>query len=492
MSDRAKADFKRKVAELIMEMKRHEALTRPSDFEGDEAGGILEHNVRKYFFNELLPGLGWNLAQAVAEEARVKAEQTLFLDYLGVHLDLRKPALIFEAKAWEKPFVSAVASENAEKSPSQLIAETLDHIKLRQPAARATTAQWTEWIGTLRDYAIRLHAQSGTFVPRVAISSGQGLVIFTDTKNAFLDAVTVNPDSILTFRIQNFVEQSDQIFDHLSYQTIVGAPPELLRPTELPTYLNAQAIRHVFRSLWVARHSTGSRVAFPAVPRLEVFPVAIVQRSDGVLLTVRDDTRAPIWVPNGSDALSQHLVEVDAASDALLRDIGQVLRSPVIAASIEEFPGFPSIPVRGSVIGLALGSDLAGIRYARSIAKAPDEFIVVTGSLPHFLLAAPRVAGCIGHEWGQCEQERTQFGPAPILHQSVSPRAYYANGSPHHCAHRGIHDRRHNQCHIALFDDYLCCQACAYQPLCWEDEPEASPPCGTMLRAVAPVVAEAE
>jgi hypothetical protein len=38
----------------------------------------------------------------------------------------------------------------------------------------------------------------------------------------------------------------------------------------------------------------------------------------------------------------------------------------------------------------------------------------------------------------------------------------------------------------------LCCQACAYQPLCWEDEPEASPPCGTMLRAVAPVVAEAE
>jgi hypothetical protein len=152
MSQRAAADFKAELADLIARSKEKQAPTAPPDFTGEIVDAMLEHNVRKFFLDELLAHLGWNLRRAVGEEARVKPTGTAFLDYLGVHLETRKPALIFEAKAWEKPVVSAIGAANAKKPLHELIALTLDHIRRGVPATTPVTAEWTEWLRTLTRY----------------------------------------------------------------------------------------------------------------------------------------------------------------------------------------------------------------------------------------------------------------------------------------------------------------------------------------------------
>jgi hypothetical protein len=42
----------------------------------------------------------------VQEEARIKADTTRFMDYVGKSGRLKTPLMIFEAKAWGVPFVS--------------------------------------------------------------------------------------------------------------------------------------------------------------------------------------------------------------------------------------------------------------------------------------------------------------------------------------------------------------------------------------------------
>ena len=96
-------------------------------FTGEIVSDTLEHNVRKVFLNRLLIALGWRLDITVAEEARVKGETTLFLDYLGVHLDTKIPLLIFEAKAWEKPLISAATPALKQRTKDELIARALNY-----------------------------------------------------------------------------------------------------------------------------------------------------------------------------------------------------------------------------------------------------------------------------------------------------------------------------------------------------------------------------
>ncbi|MDI7046664.1 hypothetical protein QMN58_24455, partial [Escherichia coli] len=77
------------------------------EFAGAEAGDPHEHTTRVHFLDELVELLGWSLGLGgdMAEEARLKGETTTFMDYLGVRADTNAPALLIEAKAWDKAFL---------------------------------------------------------------------------------------------------------------------------------------------------------------------------------------------------------------------------------------------------------------------------------------------------------------------------------------------------------------------------------------------------
>jgi hypothetical protein len=154
--------------------------------------------------------------------------------------------------------------------------------------------------------------QSKELVRRVAISSGQWLVIFTNPRNAFVDEAAVKVDDILVYAIEQYVSCSNEILTHLSYRSLIGSPPELLRPTQLTAYISPDTVRRVFRAVWVVRHSAGSSFAFATVPRIEVYPAVIVERADRVSLTIRDEASEAHLLPKDLDELPEHLSELQA------------------------------------------------------------------------------------------------------------------------------------------------------------------------------------
>jgi len=105
-------DFRLGLEKLLRDIAAEMApeVTGPYE-EGNQRVLLLEHGTRILFFDRLLTLLGWDLGLGgnVAEEARIKAETTRFLDYVGLNDASRAPVLIVEAKAWDKPYTEGLA-----------------------------------------------------------------------------------------------------------------------------------------------------------------------------------------------------------------------------------------------------------------------------------------------------------------------------------------------------------------------------------------------
>lgn len=471
------AEFKRAIHALVTEAQRIAAPDSPVGFAGEISAPTLEHNVRKIFLNRMLTALGWNLETTVAEEARVKGDTTLFLDYLGVHLDTRIPLLIFEAKSWEKPFVSASSAVGGRQAPEDLIASALNYVKSGN-GAPPVSGEWIEWLSKLRDYVRILREQSHHMVSRVAISSGQWLVIFTEPAAAFLDAADVNSANILVFQTDSFVRESDHIFGQISYGQLVADIPSPLRATQLRGFISASAVRRVFRALWTRWEASGSAGLLDTFPQMIVYPAVILERSDGVLLHVAEGRSARQFVPADANAVKEHLDAVKQSSDGLLETIFEHLEQRFEVSDLAAFPGFPVTPLRGSRVGLVPQRVHRRVQFVRPWPDRADEFLLVTGASSHFLLEGPTVDPCLGHSWAACQEAGVQVGHAPVIFSSVDPKAFYISGADHHCAHREIHDRRQGNCYLAAFESFLCCRACTFQQICWPEGTGAPLPCG--------------
>ena len=205
-----KADFKRRLHQAIAEFQRQSAGNAPRDFVGAQAADPLEHVTRRHLIDPMLSALGWDIHRMsceLVEEARARGETTLFIDYLGINPESRIPRMIFEAKAWAKPFVMASAAGAEEQGQrntntrAALLAAAVQYCKSDTPPQHSpVTAEWTEWISALRNYVVTIHANSGHIVNRVAISSGQWLVVFTDPEAIFIKPGEVPPESHPGFR----------------------------------------------------------------------------------------------------------------------------------------------------------------------------------------------------------------------------------------------------------------------------------------------------
>jgi hypothetical protein len=478
MSPDKLAKFKAAIECLVAEVQRREAPDGPVGFAGEVVAPTLEHNVRKTFLNRLLAALEWQLETVVAEEARVRGDTTLFLDYLGVHLETRVPVLIFEAKAWEKPPVSSPAAAGRKISPDELIARALNYVKGGKVGDAPVTAEWMEWLEKLQAYVHDLKKQSGHLVSRVAISSGQWLVIFTEPGPAFLDSADVKPGNILVFQVEEFVRESDHIFRQISYGQLIDHIPSPLRPTQLSAFISAAAVRRLFRALWIRWESSGAEGVLDAFPQIFVYPAAVLERADGVLLHVAEARFGRSSVPADATELNSHLDEVERNSAGLLDAIFGELGKRFDIANLDAFPGFPETPLRGSSVALVAPSTSTRVEFIRPWSQRASEYLLVTGTSPHFILEVPTVTACVGHDWVTCSGIGLQVGRAPVLAPSVDPKSFYISGGNHHCAHRIIHDRRSGKCHIASFETFLCCKACIFQETCWPTASTPALPCG--------------
>ena len=478
------AQFKKAIEELVAEVKWNESSNAPVEFIGEVIGATLEHNVRKVFINRLLSALGWALEETVAEEARVKADTTLFLDYLGVHLDKRIPLLIFEAKACDKPFVSASTAAGSRQSPAELIARALNYIKQGNGVSPPVIGEWIEWLMKLREYVINLKKQSDHVVSRVAISSGQWLVIFTEPGPTFIEQThDVNPENILAFKADDFVRYSDDIFGHISYGRLVEDIPSPLRPTQLRAFISGSDVSRVYRALWISWKTSGSEGMLDTFPQILVYPVIVIERSDNILLKVADAKRFKVtFVPSDEMDLKAHLETVESKLNLLLDAICDELQQQFVVSELSVFPGFPTPPLRGSRSSLVPYPEQSSKQFISPWQNRAGEFLLLTGTSYHFLLEHPKVVTCIGHNWSECMAVSLHNG-VPIYSQSVDPKSFYISGSSHHCAHSIIHDRRSDNCFVEVFESFLCCKACIFDQICWPEGRAAALPCGQHIAA---------
>jgi hypothetical protein len=80
MSPEKFARFKEELEKRIAEMGQRQAVNAPAGFTGEAIAAPLEHTVRIQLLDHFLKALGWRM-EALIEEARVKQDTTLFLDY---------------------------------------------------------------------------------------------------------------------------------------------------------------------------------------------------------------------------------------------------------------------------------------------------------------------------------------------------------------------------------------------------------------------------
>ncbi len=485
---REKARFKGALEKLIKGFIETMRPTAAVPYVGIKTVDPLEHTTRADFIDNFLIALGWNLKKLggeVIEEARVKDETTLFLDYLGVNPDTRAPLLIVEAKAWSKPIVarSEAAAANEGKStsytPATLIAAAVEHCKKGGSIDTSpATAEWARWIAKLRDYVRGVESESRHVISRAALTSGQWLVIFADPENAFIKDGDVNKADILVYSLKEFVEKSDAIFDHLAYDKIIQNPPAYIWPSRLHAYLSARSTKAVYRALWLRRQEGGAH--FRVHPQLYLYAAAVLERDDGALVTVLDE-QSENPVPHEMGEITDHFHAVQAASDQLLDAIRQEIGSLPEASGVEQFPGFILPPTIGAIGGVVPPRVGTKTEVLKSWSARAGEFLLVTGATAHFLLREPTIVPCAGHDWVRCKALGHNKGTGPIVSRSVQPVSFFISGEDHHCAHRMVHDRREERCPILAFEEFLCCRACCLQKLCWLAAELGRLPCGIQV-----------
>lgn len=471
---KARNDFKKTIKWLLEEIERAVAPDGVDPYAGAGERKILEHTTREFLLDGIMEALGWTLGPTgdMAEEARIKAETTTFMDYVGVNRTTRAPLLIVEAKAWDKPFVSPRRSGgNRTDTDEDLIVQAIEHLKVggARDVSPVTNA-WHEYLEQVAGYVRSLKQEHGHEVERVVLTSGQWMLVFDAPTKTFLDECSVDERQFVIFHKADYVARSTDILDLLSRASIAGDIPNMLRPAQLSSYAKAESIATAYHGLHVRYEESGSS-RFERRPRVLVYPAVIIQRRDGALLTVMEDSEgSPL--EHDHNVLDNHLNEVTKKAVALLAACAAELGVTLNPSPLNQFPGFPVKPRRlhVEIIEPVLVDDQD---------DTVDEWMLATGQATHYLRAQPIIGQCRFHEWSACRDVGHAIGSSALSIRSIHrPRAFFTDTQVHHCAHQQVQDRRVERCRIAAIDERVCCQACVYLEVCWPQGDRDALPCG--------------
>ncbi len=470
---KAQNDFKSAIQSLLAEMKRSVGSGSPVAYAGEAEGDVLEHTTRKFFLDRLLQALGWELGPAgdMSEEARIKAETTIFMDYVGVSNDSRLPLFVIEAKSWDKPFISASDAVRAREEPIELIIRAIEHVKKGGEKENSPViGAWHDYLCQVFKYVKSLKDQYGHDLVRVLLTSGQWMVIFEYPSRTFLGTSTGDPTDIILLREVDYVARSTDILDLLGRHKIVATVPSTLRPSQLRTFVRPGDVARLYHGLHVRYEASGSS-RFEQRPRILVYPAVIVERNDGILLQVlREGDGMPL--PTSDDGVVSHLSDVERHADELLLVCHGHLGVTVSVSAIDQFPGFPPKGRRAQAapaVPLLLDDQ----------AEAPNEWMLLTGQFKHYLRPIPGKSPCAYHSFAGCLAVGQQSSYGAISIRRVSnPRVFFIDAQDHHCAHLAMRDQKDERCRILAIDEMTCCQACIYMDSCWTPGELATLPCG--------------
>jgi hypothetical protein len=399
------------------------------------------------------------------------------MDYVGVVEETQAPLMIFEAKAWDKPYVTARVPGGRETDSDLLVAAIRHLLDGNTHEHSPVTKVWHDYLVQVHGYVKTMKERYGHDTPRAVLGSGPWLVVFTEPVLTFVEG-RVSGQHIVIFRIEEYLRCAQELFSLLHRSILARDVPFPLRPTQLRQYVEPASVVAVFHGLHVHYEETGSPFYGPR-PQVLVYPTLIVQRDDGVLITVvaHPDgmalSYAKVRAVNEDEAdrltLDAHLSEVHVGAAAVLAACQAELGVAIVPAPLERFPGFSSGPARAPELGTRMVAPLKGHQ---------NEWVMVTGTATHYLTAQPGIDPCRFHAWAASHAIGQGIGVSALSVRSVTPRASFIDIQAHHCANQVLQDRRLVRCHIMPIDQRTCCQACVYVQGCWRANEQADLPCG--------------
>lgn len=471
-------EFRRGVQRLLEGTKSAQEQIAPNPYQGVGEYTLHEHDTRSYFFDGFLSLLGWSLGPNgdVTEEVRIKAETTKFIDYLGLNDQTGAPVMIFEAKAWGKPFIRGKDAARKNMSSNLLLVEAIKHVAQGGKKKEAPViGDWHEYLEQLAGYVQTSTDRYGHRVTRAVLSSGDWLIVFIDPTAIFCNG-NFDEQSFRIFKQEKYVEDADHIFRLLSRKSIGAATPLKIRSTQLNNYVTAENVSSAHYSVFVNYEESGIDVFSPR-PRIQVYPAVVLLRNDGAILTVMD-SEDPLELTleeneQGEHTVNLHISNVELVSSELLRRCSDELGTELAAAPLENFAGFPKSIGRKAPLSEDVRHD-----YIKPLRSRADQWQVITGDHPHFLFDRPTTQ-CSFHSWSNCRSAGCQIGDTAISSRvAKGPRAFFTDEQIYHCAHQEVQDRRQRRCKIAPIDMRTCCRACVFQNSCWSEAEKAALPCG--------------
>ncbi|TDY85007.1 UNVERIFIED_ORG: hypothetical protein DFO49_5057 [Herbaspirillum seropedicae] len=471
----AEAEFIELFADLINRFDESIAPEARPDFAGAAPGDPHEHTTRIHFLDELVELLGWSLGLGgdMAEETRLKAETTTFIDYLGVAADNNTPALLIEAKAWDKPFVTPRRGGGAYREVT-LLGEGINHWRAGGSEATSPVAgQWHKYIAQVGGYVKGLKDLHGHVLPRAVIASGQWIVVFIDPVQAFVDGPVVEDVKIKIFEKQNFKAQASELFALISKRALTAETPFGVLPAQVNQYVVRESVAACFHAVHVSYQTTGTPF-FGLRPRVLVYPALVLLGTDDMLLVVlqeADDSPLEYSVDQltSLESLNPHLLKLEEGAADLLAQTAANLGMELRPAPIGAFPGFRREKLHGAAVSRPL---------VRSNPRGRDNWIIVTGQATHFVFGEPDI-GCRFHKWSVCNTDHRASGTSAVSRPLMTkPRALFVDEKPHHCAHSDVMLRKQPRCQIHMIDSNLCCRSCTLSSDCWPGSTQPPLPCG--------------
>ena len=412
-----------------------------------------------------LHALGWDLTrlnEQMIEEARTRGEATLRLDYLGVNPQTRIPIFIVEAKPWAAPFVAHSAKGGSAESPEasrpiSLICAAIEHCKAGgKPEDSPVTLEWAE---LSRQTSPIRHDRKRRKWPRRHTPCHALRAMARDLQRScshfFGYRESSTPFLSASFRETELVTHAEVIFDELARNSIIDVFPAMVRPSLLPAYIRTADVNRVYRALWVSRHPAGP--SWKPRPSLDFEAAMVLERRDGALLTIIDQSLQGQPMPHDYHKMSEHITAVEAQADELLRRVNSELGATLHPSGVEAFPGFPHLALTVTKSVITPGNQ-PRTNLIKMVA-GPGEFLLVTGTPNISCLEHRRLILAIAMIGSSARRKPRRKGMGLSIARSVEPKAFFTSSEVHHCAHRLVHDRRNVRCQIDAFEEFLCCRS---------------------------------
>jgi hypothetical protein len=471
-------EFRRQFRAIAEDYRRSYGPTleaaRTAFLEPKSYNDALEAHARVYRIDRILRALRWNIvSHADGEITNLIPELQIdpregkrrFLDYFGYERNVDRPLLVVEAKRLKEPIPIDIGGST--DSMSAAIAGWLrNHLDAPHP--------WNEWMLALREYMQDVFHRLGAFPKRAAITNGNWLVVFANPENAFgLDGsreaayvhVFANPDQI--------DERYEGVYKLLAQRQVAERADEI-EPGHLPGMISADKVESLTHGLRL--YYAPTRTARQEAPVISVLPLILLKSTDNAWVRVAH-TGDAILLPDKYENLAAHLNEVHQIARQLLDRVNDLVGRALAPTSID-----------------AHYSDRAafeGMRGIQELEGDPNHYVVVTGSMTHFLRAEPQIQDCRYHDIALVREDRLGGNlPAVFARSTLNPRAFFVSKEAHHCAHPDVHGMRSAPvteenanragqrswgegsafCEIAPFEQFLCCRTCCFESVCTKSE----------------------